>query len=138
MKSNVTVEAGLRLEILPAERRTKAASTLFNPALYNKSRESSYSLGTGNYHNGFQLASTGAIPKGVLGSPVSFGCRTLTSHGILAVRATGDSRRCWSLLQSCSRQLRLLTPAGRCRIRIAPPQVVVSFAEIWEQSIRLR
>ena len=68
LKPNVTVEAGLRLGFFPMNAEQHGLGVLFNPALYNKN-QGIFLNKDRNTPNGFQLAATGAIPKGVLDNP---------------------------------------------------------------------
>ena len=63
------IEAGLRIGLLPAELRTKRARCIVRSiALTTRARESSSGKDR-NTPNGFKLAATNQIPKGVLDNP---------------------------------------------------------------------
>jgi len=64
-RSNLTLEFGMRMAYLPNNFERKGLGVLFNPNLYDKA-QGIFLNGDLKKPNGFQLASTGAIPKGVL------------------------------------------------------------------------
>ncbi len=65
VRSNVTLEYGLRLAYLPQNFERKGLGVLFDPASYNPA-QGIFINGDRTRPNGFKLAARGEIPKGVL------------------------------------------------------------------------
>jgi hypothetical protein len=65
MRSNVTLEFGLRAAYLPNNYERNGLGVLFDPSAYNRS-QGLFINGDITKPNGFKLASRGEIPKGVL------------------------------------------------------------------------
>ena len=68
VRPNVTIEAGLRLGYFPQNFERNGLGVLFDPSAYNKN-QGIFIGGDRNTPNGFKLAATGQIPKGVLDNP---------------------------------------------------------------------
>jgi Cna protein B-type domain./TonB-dependent Receptor Plug Domain. len=68
VRPNVTIEAGLRIGYFPQNFERNGLGVLFDPSSYNKNQ--GIFLGKDRTTpNGFKLAATGQIPKGVLDNP---------------------------------------------------------------------
>jgi Carboxypeptidase regulatory-like domain/TonB-dependent Receptor Plug Domain len=68
IKPNFTLEYGLRIDYLPQNFERTGLGVLFNPTLYDPT-QGIFINGDRSRPNGFQLASRGDIPKGVLPDP---------------------------------------------------------------------
>jgi Carboxypeptidase regulatory-like domain/TonB-dependent Receptor Plug Domain len=68
VRPNITLEAGLRLGYFPQNYETSGLGVLFDPGAYNRS-QGIFINKDRNQPNGFKLASSGDIPKGVLENP---------------------------------------------------------------------
>ncbi|HZJ44914.1 MAG TPA: carboxypeptidase regulatory-like domain-containing protein [Pyrinomonadaceae bacterium] len=68
VRSNITLEAGLRIGYFPQNYETHGLGVLFDPAAYNRS-QGIFINKDRNTPNGFKLAANNEIPKGVLDNP---------------------------------------------------------------------
>ncbi|HEY9504155.1 MAG TPA: carboxypeptidase regulatory-like domain-containing protein [Pyrinomonadaceae bacterium] len=68
VRSNITLEAGLRIGYFPQNYETHGLGVLFDPAAYNRN-QGIFINKDRNTPNGFKLAANNEIPKGILDNP---------------------------------------------------------------------